>query len=170
MDTLGESDELEAEVLVLFQEPVTGYVTPKFYVETKPSTGKVVPTWDYTAVQAYGRARIYHRRDDEARGPFLAKQLADLSREQEVAGGHVDRPWEVADAPESYVEILKKAILGIEIKIKRLEGRWKLSGDKRPADLQGVIDGFRARGTPEGARMSQMIEERRQTTAERAKG
>ena len=171
MDTLGEADDkLEAEVLVLFQAPVTGYVTPKFYVETKPATQKVVPTYDYAACQVYGKARVYHRRDDAARGPFLARQLNDLSREQELAAGHGERPWEVTDAPEPYIEILKKAIIGIEITLDRLEGRWKLSGDKRPGDLQGVVDGFRARGTPEGEKMAEMIEERRKTMAERAKG
>lgn len=165
LDTLGVADELEHEVLVLFQEPVHAYVSPKFYIETKPSTGKVVPTWDYSAVQVYGKARIFHRTNDDAREPFLKQQLADLTLEQERATGHADQPWEVADAPAPYIELLKKAIIGIEISIDRIEGRFKMSQDKRPADLQGVVDGFRTLGTPEGTRMAEMVEERRNKAA-----
>lgn len=162
------ADELADEVLVLFQEPVHAYVSPTFYVETKPATGKVVPTWDYSAVQVYGRLRVFHRADDDTRGPFLARQLADLSLEHELRIGHGDRPWEVSDAPAPYVEILKRAILGIELSIERVEGRFKMSQDKKAGDLQGVVDGFRALGSHDGQRMAEMVEERRAKAATKA--
>lgn len=160
VEALAESDEYDQEVLILFQEPVHHYITPKSYVETKPSTGKVVPTWDYLAVQAYGKLKVLHRKDDASRGPFLAQQLHDLSTKHEVDQGHT-QPWQVSDAPEPYVELLKKAIAGIEITLTRVEGRFKMSQDKKDGDLDGVIETFKAKKTPVGDRMAEMIEEER---------
>lgn len=150
--------ELKDDVLILFQAPVHSYVTPSFYVETKPSTGKVVPTWDYAAVQVYGRARVYHLVDEEC-SAFLQKQVEDLTQLQEAAGGR-EKPWSVADSPVSYTELLKKGIVGLEIKITRIEGRFKLGQELPDGDWLGAVQGFRSLGTAEGANMAQMIEER----------
>jgi transcriptional regulator len=102
--------ELADEVLILFNAPVHHYVTPKFYVETKPSTHKTVPTWNYAAVQVYGRAKIYHLNDDQT-SAFLQTQIEDLSQQHEERQ-NPEKPWKVGEAPESYVSALKKAIIG----------------------------------------------------------
>ncbi|KAI1854082.1 hypothetical protein JX266_001223 [Neoarthrinium moseri] len=157
---------LEQEVLVLFTNPVHSYVTPKFYTETKPSTGKVVPTWDYMAVQAYGKATIYHDSKAPETGDFLSRQIVDLTNHMEHhTMGHTGtdgrpKPWLVSEAPESYVEILKKAIIGIEIKIERLEGVTKMSQEKGEADRLGVIQGFTDLNSALGRDMAKLVNER----------
>ncbi|TVY89389.1 Uncharacterized protein LAWI1_G005808 [Lachnellula willkommii] len=88
-ETIGiKSTVLEEEVPVLFNHPVHSYVTPKFYTETKPSTGKVVSTWNYAAVQVYGKATIFHDSNSDALEEFLSKQLDDLARigEEDIMG------------------------------------------------------------------------------------
>jgi transcriptional regulator len=150
---------LQSEVSVIFTGPAHHYVTPKFYVETKPSTGKVVPTWNYSAVQAYGTATIYF--DSSPRtGSFLHTQISDLSRHAEVNIMNHDRPWGVNDAPERYVELLKKNIIGVEIAISRLEGKWKMSQELREGDREGVVRGFGAMGTQVGEEIARTVAER----------
>lgn len=153
---------VEDDVLIIFNAPVHSYVTPKFYVETKPTSGKVVPTWDYAAVQVYGKAKVYYA-NNNASGSFLQKQIQDLSEQEEKTmlkrmGNEGGNTWKVSDAPEKYVEILKKAIIGMEIDIKKIEGRFKLSQDKNEGDWQGVVSGFRSLGTDEGNVMAEMVE------------
>jgi transcriptional regulator len=160
-----ETLELEDEVLILFNGPYQHYVTPKFYTETKPSTGKVVPTWDYSAVQVYGKAIIYYNTKSEEAGAFLDKQLYDLSQQCETTimgytGGDKPSPWRVSDAPDQYIDLRKKNILGIEIQIQQLEGRFKMSQDKRPGDRAGVIQGFKNLGTDVGHGIAAMVKER----------
>jgi transcriptional regulator len=161
-----EANVLEEEVLVLFNSTAQHYVTPKFYVETKPATGKVVPTWNYAAAQVYGRAKIYWDHKSDETIAFLSKQIKDLSDyAEEHVMDHVgidDRPcpWKVSDAPESYVELLQKAIIGIEIKIDRLEGKFKMSQELPVGDRQGVIQGFSGLGTEVGCQMASLVKER----------
>ncbi|KAI3343935.1 transcriptional regulator PAI 2-type [Ustulina deusta] len=136
---------LEEEVLVLFTPPSQHYVTPKFYTETKPSTGKVVPTWNYAAVQAYGRAKIYwDHKSDESIG-FLSKQISDLSEHAETSimgyTGTSGRP-------------------GSEIQLERLEGKFKMSQEMSVNDRQGVIEGFANLGTETGRAISEMVKKR----------
>ncbi|KAK2612665.1 hypothetical protein QQS21_001282 [Conoideocrella luteorostrata] len=152
------------EVLIVFQSP-DHYVTPKFYTDTKPSTGKVVPTWNYAAVQAYGPAKIFFDSGCPETCKFLDKQLADLSHQSETrimgyTGGAAPAEWKPTDAPERYIEILKKSIIGIEITINRLEGKFKMSQDKNPNDRQGVIQGFASLRTEGAAAVGEMIRER----------
>ncbi|UKZ78433.1 hypothetical protein TrVFT333_006173 [Trichoderma virens FT-333] len=157
---------LENEIMVLFTTSAHHYVTPKFYVESKPSTGKVVPTWNYAAAQVYGRARIYFDSKSDETSSFLSRQIDDLSELAEVSlMGHdgIDaRPeaWKVADAPESYIKLMQKNIIGIEITIERLEGKFKMSQDKRPGDINGVINGFKNLGSDIGTQMAELVEER----------
>jgi transcriptional regulator len=160
--------ELRDDVLVLFNAPVHSYVTPKFYTETKPSSGKVVPTWDYAAVQVYGRARIHYENNDVT-GDFLQRQLEDLTNQEEVSAGH-DKPWEVSDAPKSYVDLRKKGIIGIEIRITQIEGRFKLSQERSDGDWKGVVKGFRGLGTEKGDRMAEMIEQKGEKRGLNVKG
>lgn len=158
-------ETLEQEVMILFNGPVHHYVTPKFYVETKPVTGKVVPTWDYTAAQVYGKARFWIDSRAEATGKFLTKAVNDLSFQSETVemgytGGDKPSPWKVDDAPKSYTDLLKKSIIGIEVEITRLEGRFKMSQERPKGDRDGVIEGFRALKSERGDQMAETISQR----------
>jgi len=119
------------KVLVVFQG-ADSYVTPSWY-ETKRETGKVVPTWNYVIVQAGGSARVI---DDRA---WLAGQIAELTERHE--GGRA-RPWKVSDAPEPFVEAQLKGIIGVEIEIADLSGKWKVSQNRPVADRAGVAEGL----------------------------
>ncbi|RAK97573.1 FMN-binding negative transcriptional regulator [Aspergillus ibericus CBS 121593] len=158
--------ELEDEVMVLFTAAPHHYVTPKFYTETKPATGKVAPTWNYAAAQAYGKVRIYCDSKAEETGAFLQRAVEDLTDQSEssIMGytGTEGRPgpWKVSDAPVSYVEILKKNIIGIEIRIERLEGKFKMSQDKREGDREGIVDGLESLGNEVGREVARMVRER----------
>ncbi|KAJ8104411.1 transcriptional regulator PAI 2-type [Lipomyces tetrasporus] len=156
------TSQLQEEVLVLFNGPYHHYVTPKFYTETKPSTGKVVPTWNYAAVQIYGKATIYYDSASPETSAYLSKQIDDLSRHCETGimgytGGEKEGPWQVSDAPDRYIEIMKKNIIGIEIVIERLEGKFKMSQEMGKADREGVVDGFNNLGTDVGAGVAQTV-------------
>ncbi|SPO02614.1 probable transcriptional regulator [Cephalotrichum gorgonifer] len=153
---------LEDEVLVIFTVGAHHYVTPKFYTETKPASGKVVPTWNYTAVQAYGKAKIYFDSKVDETSCFLDKQISDLSHHNETTtmgftGGGRPTEWKVSDAPERYIEILKKNIIGIQISIERLEGKFKMSQELSEGDRDGVVKGFASLGSDVGQDMSRMV-------------
>ncbi|KAK4689466.1 transcriptional regulator, partial [Tremellales sp. Uapishka_1] len=148
------SSELTDEVLILFQSPVHSYVTPKFYTETKPDTGKVVPTWNYSAVQVYGKVKVYHENND-ATSAFLQTQVEDLTDLQEQTMGG---KWKVGDAPKRYTDLLKKGIVGLEIKIEKIEGRFKMSQESTDGDWKGVVEGFRGLETENGKQMSEVVE------------
>lgn len=156
---------LEQDVMVLFTGPYHHYVSPKFYRETKPNTGKVVPTWNYAAVQIYGKATVYHNSSSAESSAYLSKQIHDLSEHSETFimgyNGREGRPepWRVADAPGRYVEIKKKNIIGIEVTIESIGGKFKMSQDKNKGDRQGVIDGFESLHSETGTNMARMVKE-----------
>ncbi len=128
-----------AECLVVFMGP-QGYITPSWY-PTKQETQKVVPTWNYVCVQAWGRPRIV---EDAA---WLRRQIDDLTRARENAR---PAPWAVSDAPEEFIAAQMQAIVGIEIPIGRIEGKWKLSQNRPAADRAGVVAGLRSAEDPDG--------------------
>ena len=137
-----------AECLVVFQGP-QGYVTPSWYA-TKRETGKVVPTWNYATVHAWGRPRVI---EDQA---WLRRQLDDLTLIRE--GGR-PTPWAVDDAPADFVRAQVRGIIGIEIPIGRIEGKWKVSQNRPEADREGVLAGFREAGET-AAPMARLVAER----------
>ncbi|KAF5337658.1 hypothetical protein D9758_012996 [Tetrapyrgos nigripes] len=155
---------LSKEVLVLFNGPVHHYVTPKFYKQTKPTTGKVVPTWDYAAVQVYGRVTIYHDTQDDETDAFISRAISDLTSFSETTqtgrGVEHGEPWGVEDSPETYVALLKKAIIGIEIEITDIGGKWKMSQEMKGGDHEGVIEGFEAMGSEAGKAMAETVRQR----------
>lgn len=122
-------------VLVVFQG-ANGYVTPTWY-PGKPEHGRVVPTWLYSMVQLGGQARLV---DDPA---WLAAQLMALTELQER---ELPQPWRVADAPADYLAALKRGIIGLEIAVTSLEGRWKLGQQRSVADRLGVLQGLTREG------------------------
>ncbi|KZF19608.1 putative transcriptional regulator [Xylona heveae TC161] len=154
---------LEQEVLVVFTSPHHHYVTPQFYTETKPATAKVVPTWNYAAAQVYGRAKIYFDAACDETSAFLGKQISDLTRHSETrimgyTAGKND--WKVSDAPERYVELLKKNIIGIEIEVDRLEGKFKMSQEMGKGDREGIIQGFENLQTETGKVIAEVVKQR----------
>lgn len=125
------------ECLVVFQGE-HGYVTPSWYA-SKAATGKVVPTWNYAAVHAWGKPAVV---EDAA---WLRRQIEALTRGQEARRA---QPWAVGDAPDDYLAAQMRAIVGIEISIARIEGKWKLSQNRDEADRRGVVAGLRDADDP----------------------
>jgi transcriptional regulator len=124
-----------AECLVVFQGPQS-YISPSLY-PTKREHGKVVPTWNYITVHAWGQPRVI---DDDA---WLRRQIDDLTSHNE---GPRPEPWSVSDAPEPYVTAQIKGIIGIEIPIARIEGKWKVSQNRSAVDRAGVVEGLHGSG------------------------
>ncbi|WP_296260690.1 MULTISPECIES: FMN-binding negative transcriptional regulator [unclassified Pseudomonas] len=119
------------EALVIFQGP-DAYISPSFYA-AKAEHGKVVPTWNYLAVHAYGRAQVF---TDPAR---LLQIVSDLTHKHEATRAE---PWAVSDAPVDYVEKMLNGIVGFAIPIERLEGKRKLNQNRSAEDIAGVSKGL----------------------------
>ena len=124
--------EQPGEVLAIFHGP-QAYVTPAWY-PAKQQTGRVVPTWNYAVVHAHGTLRVI---DGDAR--WLRGQLDDLTAQQEAARPH---PWKVGDAPADYLASMMSAIVGFEIVISRLTGKFKLSQNHPEVNRQAVREGL----------------------------
>jgi transcriptional regulator len=121
----------DVESLVVFQGPQT-YISPAWYA-TKAQTGKVVPTWNYVMVEARGRLQV---RDDPE---WVLRMVSQLTDRHEGARAE---PWKVGDAPADFVATMLKAIVGIEIELTSLRGKWKVSQNRPAADREGVIKGL----------------------------
>lgn len=124
-----------AEVLVVFQG-ADSYVTPSWY-QSKAEHGKVVPTWNYAMVQARGTASVHE--DPE----WLGRQVGELTGRHEAGR---DAPWKVEDAPAAFVTAQLRGIVGIEIAVSRLTGKWKVSQNRPEADRRGVHAGLESQG------------------------
>ena len=125
----------DVDSLVVFQGP-QAYVSPSFYA-SKPLHGKVVPTWNYISVQARGRLRVI---DDAAWVHALVTRLTDRHEAARAV------PWAVDDAPGDFIGSLVGAIVGIEIELTALVGKWKVSQNRSDADRAGVVRGLRDDG------------------------
>jgi len=136
--------------LVIFQGPET-YITPSWY-QTKQESGKVVPTWNYAVVHAYGPLRIV---EDPVWLRALVERLTDRHEAQRA------EPWEVADAPEDYIKGQLGGIVGIEIPIARLIGKWKVSQNRPDADRKGVVQGLQELGMSDGGCMADLVDRAR---------
>ena len=121
----------DADSLVVFQGP-QGYVSPAWY-PSKAEHGKVVPTWNYVMVQARGRLQAV---DDKA---WLRAFVARLTDRHE---GRRAAPWAVSDAPADFIDATLGAIVGIEIRLGSLVGKWKVSQNRAAADRAGVVEGL----------------------------
>lgn len=140
-----------AEVLVVFQGPES-YVTPSWY-PSKAEHGKVVPTWNYAMVQVRGKPLVI---DDVT---WLRPHVEQLTNNLERERPH---PWKVSEAPDEFIATQLKAIVGIEIPIRSIEGKWKVSQNRLPTDRQGVIDGLRAElACPSMLELMEQAEDRR---------
>lgn len=123
--------ESDSQVLVCFLG-AQGYVSPNFY-PSKGETHRVVPTWNYSVVQVAGRAKLLH--DAETKRSIIDA----LTRAFEGDG---DSAWQIDDAPAEFIEAQLRGIVGLEIEIESLDGKWKLSQNKDERDQRGVIEGL----------------------------
>ena len=135
-----------SEVLAIFQGP-NRYISPKWY-PSKQAHGKVVPTWNYLVVHARGSIEWQH---DPA---WLRSHVEAASAIHEG----MDDPWQVADAPSEFIDRMLSAIVGFEIRILELKGKWKLSQNRTAADRQGVIEGLKRQNDPAAAEMAERMQ------------
>jgi transcriptional regulator len=140
-----KATRVDMDAVAIFQGP-DHYITPSWYA-TKKETGKVVPTWNYVVVHAHGRPNFI---DDET---WLRGHVQQLTHRHE---GTRDVPWKVSDAPEDYVAKLVGGIVGVEMPIARLVGKWKLGQNRPEADQRGMIDGLLLE--KEGTALAALIE------------
>jgi transcriptional regulator len=135
-----------APALAVFQGP-EAYITPTWY-EVKRTTGKAVPTWNYAMVQVRGTARAV---EDDA---WLRRLLDDLTHAHERK---MPQPWAVSDAPADYIATMMRAIVGIELPIASIQGKWKVSQNRDMADRASIVEGLRGR---EADDMAALVAER----------
>lgn len=142
-----------AECLVVFQGP-QHYISPSLY-PTKQDTGKVVPTWNYITVHAWGRPQVIDNVD------WLRQQIDDLTTHNEESQSST---WKVSDAPDAFIASQIKGIVGLEIPIARIEGKWKVSQNRPAVDQAGVAAGLRGFGGDADAMANLVTERGKQVT------
>jgi transcriptional regulator len=133
-----QTREVIGEALMIFHG-TDGYMTPSYYA-TKRETGKVVPTWNYISIHAYGTLRFI---DDPARKLEIVTELTDLHEGKRAA------PWAVTDAPADFIQGMLNGIIGLELTITRLEGKWKMSQNRPASERPGILEGLREDGRPD---------------------
>ncbi len=136
----------DVESLVIFQGP-HAYVSPGWYA-SKAEHGKVVPTWNYIVVQARGVLRVI---DDVA---WLLELVTRLTERHETP---MPKPWSVTDAPAAFTETMLGQIVGIEIEVSSLVGKWKVSQNRSAADRAGVVSGLVGRASGDAVEMAQAV-------------
>lgn len=138
----------DVEALTVFQGP-RAYISPAWY-QTKKETGRVVPTFNYIVVHAYGSLRII---EDEA---WLRGLVERLTTRHESGR---PEPWKVSDAPEDFIKTQLRAIVGIEMPVTRLVGKWKVSQNRPPGDREGVVRGLGQMDDADAAAMARLVRE-----------
>ncbi|HEX8725001.1 MAG TPA: FMN-binding negative transcriptional regulator [Gemmatimonadaceae bacterium] len=126
------------EAVVVFHGP-DHYISPSWYPSKQELDGKVVPTWNYAVVHAHGPAMAI---EDRA---WLERHLAELVRVNEAGRSPA---WEMSDAPADFIEKMVGAVVGIEIPVRRLVGKWKLNQNRSAADRESVVVALEADGSP----------------------
>ena len=139
----------DTEALVIFHGPQV-YISPSWY-ETKKQTGEVVPTYNYAVVHAYGRVQIV---DDRSWLRDLVTRLTERFESGRPA------PWQVSDAPQPFIDKQLGAIVGIEIVISKLTGKWKASQNRPAADRASVVEALGATAEADSLAMARLIKER----------
>jgi transcriptional regulator len=125
------------------------YISPNWY-PGKKEHGKEVPTWNYAVVHAYGPLKVI---DDERWLLTFLHRLTDIHEAGSPA------PWNVGDAPADFIKSLLHGIIGLELPIQRLEGKWKVSQNRTEAERKGVMEGLSKLNTPESLAMKSLVEE-----------
>jgi len=137
------------EALMIFQGP-DGYITPNWY-PSKAEDGKVVPTWNYAVVHATGRPEVVNEK------AWLLRHVSELTDQQERTEA---RPWALSDAPDRYVDVMLRGIVGFRFAITRLEGKWKMSQNRELKDQEGVVRGLQGRATADDIEMADLVARR----------
>jgi transcriptional regulator len=146
-NSLWHDHDPDFEALVVFQS-VEAYITPNWYA-TKRETHEVVPTWNYAVVHAYGPIVVH----DDVK--WIRGQAGMLTKQQESSQ---PSPWKMADAPSEFTATMLEQIVGIEIPITRLVGKFKASQNRRDIDRDGAIDGLRETGEPGNVAMAELMD------------
>ena len=136
----------EVPALAMFLGP-NAYITPSWYA-TKQESGKVVPTWNYVAVHATGRLRFFHEPE---------RLLDVVTRLTEAHEAGRAAPWKVSDAPRDYVAGMLKGIVGFELTITKLEGKFKMSQNRPAVDRAGVVEGLARDGGDTNAAVARLV-------------
>jgi transcriptional regulator len=139
----------EIEALAIFTGP-TAYISPSWY-PSKQQTGKVVPTWNYVAIHAYGSVRFFDDADS------LRRIVTRLTETHERGRA---KSWQVTDAPADFVTAMLKGIVGLEFVVTRLEGKWKMSQNRPAEDRAGVVEGLAREGNPGAAAVAELVASR----------
>ena len=137
----------DTDSLMIFQGP-EAYIRPGWY-PSKAEHGKAVPTWNYAVVHAYGRLEVVQ---DQA---WLLAHVDELSRQQEAPHS---APWSTADAPENFMAMLARGIVGFRLAITRLEGKSKMSQNREVRDRAGVVQGLSERAHGQDAATAALVE------------
>lgn len=145
----------DVPVLAIFHGP-QAYVSPSWY-PTKAENHKAVPTWNYVVLHVYGRMRV------TADAPWLRQQIEALTQQQEAT---MPTPWQVDDAPATYIDAMLRAIVGIEIAITHVQGKWKVSQNQPECNQLGVERGLRASADPAAHTMAAWVELQRTDSPE----
>lgn len=149
-NTLWKEAGPDAQVLVIFNGP-EHYISPSSYA-SKARDGRVVPTWNYVAVHAHGTLRVI---DDAA---WVAAQMQALTSTHEAGRA---TPWSVEDAPADYIERMRMAVVGIEIVVSRLEGKWKVSQNQPAENQESLVAALEADDNEQSTTMARLIRQRR---------
>ena len=148
-NTQWKTHQTQFEALAIFSGP-EHYISPTWYPSLQEH-GKVVPTWNYVVVHARGQLRFT---DDKA---WLLRNVSALTDAQEKS---IDPPWRVSDAPPQFIDDMLQAIVGVELRITRLEGKWKVSQNRSLPDRHGVVEGLEKSASPEAHEMATLVNQR----------
>lgn len=136
----------DTEALVIFQG-VDTYITPSWY-PSKHAHGQAVPTWNYAVVHAYGPIRFITDKE------WLLPHVTALTDEHEARHA---LPWKVTDAPADYIDKMLSSIVGIEIPVTKLLGKWKTSQNRPPGDRLGVVAGLSSQDSDTSRAMAELV-------------
>ncbi len=131
---------------MIFQGPES-YITPNWY-PSKVQHGKAVPTWNFAIVHAYGRPEAMNDND------WLLRHVTELTAQQERTE---TKPWKPSDAPNKYIDVMLRGIVGFRFAITRLEGKWKMSQNRDIQDQAGVVEGLGKRANGDDLETAEII-------------
>jgi len=125
-------------------------ITPNWY-PSKALHGKAVPTWNFAVVHAFGRPEVMNEKD------WLYRHVTELTAQQERNEAN---PWAPSDAPDTYIEVMLRGIVGFRFAVTRLKGKWKMSQNREARDRVGVVKGLNARAAGDDLEIAEVVSRR----------